>query len=127
MTALISLTRRGSVRTLSPEQRAAEREQILEALRSTGGDIRAAARLLTDATTTIDACVRTLYRRLKEYELVKILAEIRSKSGHAGAEDFGRHRRKLKPAADGFRKGWHGAQTGDVAPIETLWDGINAE
>jgi hypothetical protein len=31
----------------------------------------------------------------------------------------------LKPAADSFRRGWREAQTGEVLPIEQLWEGVN--
>jgi hypothetical protein len=33
----------------------------------------------------------------------------------------------LKPAAESFRQGWREAQQGDVSPVATLWDGIDAE
>lgn len=33
----------------------------------------------------------------------------------------------LTPAADSFRRGWREAQTGDVLPVERLWEGIVAE
>ncbi|NJM06536.1 hypothetical protein HC891_10595 [Candidatus Gracilibacteria bacterium] len=32
----------------------------------------------------------------------------------------------LKGAAASFAQGWHEAQTGDVSPIEELWEGIDA-
>lgn len=34
---------------------------------------------------------------------------------------------ELKPAAESFRQGWAEAQRGDVAPIATLWDGIDEQ
>lgn len=33
----------------------------------------------------------------------------------------------LKPAKISFAQGWHEAQTGDILPIEELWDDIDAE
>lgn len=33
----------------------------------------------------------------------------------------------LKPATASFAQGWREAQTGDISPIEELWDGIDAE
>lgn len=33
----------------------------------------------------------------------------------------------LKPATTSFAQGWNEAQTGDISPIEELWDGIDAE
>ena len=33
----------------------------------------------------------------------------------------------LQPAADSFRKGWAEAQSGNVPPIDRLWEGIDAE
>ncbi len=33
----------------------------------------------------------------------------------------------LKPAAESFRQGWREAQQGDVSPVATLWDDIDAE
>jgi hypothetical protein len=33
----------------------------------------------------------------------------------------------LKPAAASVHQGWHEARTNDIAPVHTLWDGIDAE
>lgn len=33
----------------------------------------------------------------------------------------------LKPARASFKQGWHEAQTGQVLPVDQLWDGIDAE
>ena len=33
----------------------------------------------------------------------------------------------LKPAEDGFRRGWKEAMTGETRPVSELWDGIDAE
>lgn len=33
----------------------------------------------------------------------------------------------LKPAAASFRQGWSEARQGEVSPVSTLWDDIDAE
>ncbi len=33
----------------------------------------------------------------------------------------------LKEAAASFKQGWHEAQTGHIAPLKDLWDGIDAD
>lgn len=33
----------------------------------------------------------------------------------------------LKPAAASFRQGWQEAQAGELSPVATLWDDIDAE
>lgn len=33
----------------------------------------------------------------------------------------------LKPAADSFRQGWREAHRGELSPVTTLWDDVDAE
>ena len=33
----------------------------------------------------------------------------------------------LKPAAASFQQGWQEAQRGEISPVSTLWDDIDAE
>ena len=33
----------------------------------------------------------------------------------------------LQPAGDSFRRGWEEGQSGDVVPVDRLWEGIDVE